>query len=96
VAASANLDATRMFYGEAFEAFSSNVAVLALLNNVLVGRPFDAFETLTLDQYMKLDKAGRFNAFATNTAFTAICVEADGQLRNASHHGVWCSNARMA
>lgn len=84
---SANFDVTRMIYGNAFEAHASNVLVLALLNNLIAGRPFDAFEALTLDAYLKLDKAGRFNAFAANPGFAAICYEADNQLRNASHHG---------
>ena len=35
---SANFDATRMVYGNAFEAFASNVVVLALLNNLIAGR----------------------------------------------------------
>lgn len=86
-AGSANFDATRMVYGNAFEAFASNVVVLALLNNLIAGRPFDTFEALTLDAYLKLDKAGRFKAFAANLGFVAICDEADNQLRNASHHG---------
>lgn len=86
-AGSTNFDATRMIYGDAFEAFASNVVVLASLNNLIAGRPFDTFETLTLDAYLKLDKGGRFNAFASNSAFAEICTEADNQLRNASHHG---------
>jgi len=84
---SANFDATRMIYGNVFEAFASNVVVLALLNNLIAGRPFDTFEALTFDDYFRLDKAGRFKAFAANPSFAAICIEADNQLRNASHHG---------
>ena len=86
-AGSANFDETRMIYGDTFEAFSSNVIVLALLNNLISHRRFDNFETLTVEDYLKLDKAGRFRAFENNVDFTAICEEADNQLRNASHHG---------
>jgi len=86
-AGSAGFDATRMFYGNAFEAFASLVEVLACINNVLAGREFDAFVELSLDKYQKLDKAARFEAFASNPAFTRMCAEADNQLRNASHHG---------
>jgi hypothetical protein len=84
---STNFAAVRMFYGNGFEAFTSLVEFLALLNNLLNGRAYDAFASLTLDQYRKLDKASRFNAFAMNAQFMDICREADNQLRNASHHG---------
>jgi len=84
--ASSDFDRTRMLYGNAFETFSSNVEVLAMLNNLIAGRRFDEFETLTLDAYSKLDKASRFGPFAGNAAFAAICKEVDNQLRNASHH----------
>jgi len=87
VVASNDFDKTRMLYGNVFEAFSSNVEVLALLNNLISGRRFDEFEKLTLDAYSKLDKASRFGPFAGNAAFAANCEEADNQLRNASHHG---------
>lgn len=86
VAASADFDHTKMIYGNAFEAFSSNVAVLAMLNNLIAGRRFDEFESISLKEYLKLTKASRFNTFAGNAAFSAICTEADNQLRNASHH----------
>jgi hypothetical protein len=87
VASSVDFDATRMFYGNAFEAFASSVDILAYLNNMLTGRPFSQFEKLTQKEYLKLDKAGRFDAFAGVPAFAALCEERDNQLRNASHHG---------
>ncbi len=87
VASSMDFDATRMFYGNAFEVFASSVNVLAYLNNMLAGRRFNQFETLTQKQYLKLDKANRFDAFAGVPAFAALCKERNNQLRNASHHG---------
>lgn len=87
VAASTHFDATRMFYGNAFEAFASNVETLTALNNLIAGRAYDQLASLSLSDYQKLDKAGRFKAFAANGPFAAICEEADSQLRNASHHG---------
>jgi hypothetical protein len=76
-----------MFYGNAFETFASSVDILAYLNNLLAGRPFNQFEKLTQKQYLELDKAGRFDVFAGVPAFAALCEERDNQLRNASHHG---------
>lgn len=86
-ASTINFDATRMFYGNAFEAFSSSVDILAYLNNMIEGRPFDMFQTMTRNKYLLLDKSSRCNAFAANAPFAALCGEFDNQLRNASHHG---------
>lgn len=86
-AASTGFDATRMFYGNAFETFAAHVETLTALNNLIVGRAFDALSTISLDDYRKSDKSNRFKAFEANAAFTALCQEADSQLRNASHHG---------
>lgn len=58
-----------------------------MLNNMLSGRRYDTFQSLTLDQYRKLDRPARFGPFSDNPAFMAICAEVDNQIRNASHHG---------
>jgi hypothetical protein len=83
---SINFDATRMFYGSAFEAFASSVDILAYVNNLKAGRPFNQFEKLTQEEYLKLDKANRFEAFAPVPEFALMCEERDNQVRNASHH----------
>jgi hypothetical protein len=70
-----------MFYGNAFEVFASSVDILAY------GRPFNQFERMTQKEYLKLDKANRFEAFTAVPEFIAICEERDNQIRNASHHG---------
>jgi len=86
-ASSADFDSVRMFYGNTFEAFADLTDILAFLNNLLTGRRFDMFESLTPKKYYGLDKSSRFNPFALNPAFIRLCEEADNQLRNASHHG---------
>ncbi|WP_152569526.1 MULTISPECIES: hypothetical protein [Sphingomonas] len=86
VAGSTDFDRTRMVYGDAFETFASNVELLAMLNNLVVGRSFDQFETMTLDDYHRIDKAGRVRAFSAHPALAAAAAEFDNQLRNASHH----------
>ncbi|WP_213504589.1 hypothetical protein [Novosphingobium decolorationis] len=86
-AASTNFDATRMFYGNAFEAFGANVEFLVCLNNLVEDRPYDQLKNITLSTYRQTDKAGRCNAIADNVAMAAICKEFDNQVRNASHHG---------
>jgi hypothetical protein len=84
---STDFEAVKMFYGNAYEHFTLLVEYLAMLNNMLTGRRYDTFQTLTLDQYRKLDKSSRFGPFSDNAAFMAICAEANNQIRNASHHG---------
>jgi hypothetical protein len=86
IASSVSFDATKMFYGSAFEIFSSSVDILAYLNNIHCGRRFDEFEHLSRKQYLELDKSSRFNTFKENPQFYALCEEADNQIRNASHH----------
>ncbi|MFD2029376.1 hypothetical protein ACFSKM_01720 [Ancylobacter dichloromethanicus] len=86
-AASTNFDATRMIYGNLFEAFGDNMEVLIALNNVIEGRPFDQLRTIGLAAYRQTDKAGRCRAIADNADMAAVCVEFDNQVRNASHHG---------
>ncbi|MBB3810581.1 hypothetical protein [Pseudochelatococcus contaminans] len=86
-AASTNFDATRMIYGNLFEAFGDNVEVLVALNNLIEDRPFDQLRNITLAAYQHSDKAGRCKAIAENADMAAVCIEFDNQMRNASHHG---------
>ncbi|MGE4219515.1 MAG: hypothetical protein AB7G39_08715 [Alphaproteobacteria bacterium] len=84
---SENFDSVRMFYGNAFEVFTSLIDLLAMLNNIMLGRRYDQFENLTMAQYKNLNKSKRFSPFSNNQNFMEICEEADNKLRNASHHG---------
>lgn len=86
-AASTNFKSTRMFYGDAFEAFGNNIEVLVALNNLVEDRPFDELRTISFEKYRGTDKAGRCNALADNPAMAAVCGDFDNQIRNASHHG---------
>ena len=86
-ATSVDFEAVRMFYGNTYEHFTSLVDLFAMLNNMLSGRSYDTFQSLTLQEYRKLDKPARFGPFTSNGAFMSICSEADNHLRNASHHG---------
>jgi hypothetical protein len=86
-ATSTDFEAVKMFYGNSYEQFTSLIETLAVLNNMLAGRKYDAFQTLTLRKYRELDRSARFGPFKDNETFMAICEEADHQIRNASHHG---------
>jgi hypothetical protein len=84
---STDFDAVKMFYGNIYEHLTLLVEYLAMLNNMLSGRRYDTFQSLTLGQYRKLDRPARFGPFSDNPAFMVICSEVDNQIRNASHHG---------
>lgn len=85
-ASSDNYRKTKMFYGNAYEVFTSHVIILALINNILNGRKFDEFATMDLKTYKTINKANRCNPFKDVDEFTAICDPLDSTLRNASHH----------
>jgi hypothetical protein len=75
-----------MFYGNTYENFATLVDYIAMWNNMLEGRRYDTFEKMNLDFYHTLDRPKRFDAFASNPTFMAICEERDNKIRNASHH----------
>src|SRR5262249_21040652 len=89
---SVDFESVKMFYGNAYEQFTLLVEYLAMWNNMLAGRRYDTFQTITLNQYRKLDKSARFGPLSDNAAFMAMCAEADNQIRNASHHGSFVFN----
>lgn len=86
-AASAGFRNTKMFYGNAFESYTSNISVLACLNNIVEGRPFDEFREMNLAKYLTINKAGRCAPFSTNENLCGYLDCIDSTLRNASHHG---------
>lgn len=84
---SVHFEKSRMFYGNAFEMHAELIDLLAMLNNVIEGRAYDAFKTITLEKYLSTDKAGRSDAFAGDDALRTATAEFDNRMRNASHHG---------
>jgi hypothetical protein len=83
---SVDFDAVEMFYGNTYEDFSALTDYLAMWNNMLEGRRYHAFEKMDLDHYHTLSRPNRFDAFALNPTFMAICEERNNKIRNASHH----------
>jgi hypothetical protein len=86
-ASSRGFKRTKMFYGNAFETLTSNLIVLACLNNIRNGRPYDKFEKMDLSKYLTIDKAKRGNPFEDTEPFFEFARGLDSVLRNASHHG---------
>jgi len=86
-ASSRGFERVKMFYGNAFEALSSNFVVPACLNNLWNNREFDRFETMDLSKYLSIDKSGRGNPFANNSKINFLLESVNTTIRNASHHG---------
>lgn len=86
VASSSAFSRTKMFYGNAFEAITSHFVVLACLNNILGGRPFDQFQTMDIKKYLTINKANRAKPFSETKQFSVFSTLLNSSLRNASHH----------
>ena len=86
-ASSSAFSKTKLFYGNAFENLTTNVATLACINNVASGRRFDEFKTMNLKDYLTINKANRCNPFKDEAVLMNIGNCLDSTIRNASHHG---------
>lgn len=86
IATSSDFDGTKMYYGNAFEVLGSHLDVVAALNNILSGRPFDQMKAMDLKHYRTINKANRTTCFADNAVLSWLVTEYDSTIRNASHH----------
>ena len=87
VVGSKQFDDIKLYYGQAFEALTSNLVTLACLNNILGGRKFDEFKSMNLNKYIKsVDKANKANPFKDTKEFADYAIDLDSTLRNGSHH----------
>ena len=85
---------TKMFFGNAYEALTSNLLFLACYNNIANGRPFDKFNSMDLKKYMTINKANRANPFKDAQPLYRFADCLDSSLRNASHHGAVSFNKK--
>jgi len=86
-ATSNNFSKTKLFYGNAYEALTSNFITLACVNNIKNGRKYDEFANMTFNTYQTSNKANRHNPFKTEPALNEFAKCIDSKIRNASHHG---------
>ena len=77
----------KMFYGNLYESITSDLDILACVNNILCGRKYDKFQTMDLNKYRTINKANRAKAFKDRNSFSIVIQHLDSKLRNASHHG---------
>lgn len=91
VVGSKNFEQVKLYYGQAYEALTSNYTVIACLYNMSRGRKFDAFESMSLSKYINdVEKSNKSNPFKNDPSFSAFCTHEDSSLRNGSHHAsIW-------
>lgn len=87
VVGSKNFDRTKLFYGHAYEVISDGYIFLAGLFNIVNGRNFNEFQSMTLEKYINdVNKDSRANPLKSHTDFNLFLYEMDSTLRNGSHH----------
>ena len=80
-------ETVKLFYGNAYEVYTTNIETIACLNNIYKGREFRQFESMNLSKYNKINKAKRTNPFSSTVELKHFEQCLDSSLRNASHHG---------
>ncbi|MGU0044379.1 hypothetical protein ACVXHA_27255 [Escherichia coli] len=92
IISSKNFDNVRNYYGDAYESLTSNMTILACINNIVSGRAFDKFKQMTLNKYIKdVNKDSKTNPFKDNPLFSAFCEDdLESAIGNGSHHAsIW-------
>ncbi|HCT3357696.1 hypothetical protein UP00_02030 [Enterobacter asburiae] len=92
IISSKNFDIIRSFYGDAYETLTSNMTIIACINNILDGRPFDEFKSMTLNKYIHdVNKEKKTGPFQNNPLFSSFCEDdLESTIRNGSHHAsIW-------
>ena len=84
---SQNFEKTKMFYGQLYEAYASNISFITMMHNIYSERNFDKFKKRTLEDYFNSSKARRVENFEKSNEFEWFAEFFDSKLRNASHHG---------
>ncbi len=86
ISASLDFDLMKNLYGNAYEIMMDIAIIPAVFNNAYRGRSYDIFEKMTLNKYIKTDKAGRMKCFENTDQLTHLTENVDSKLRNSSHH----------
>lgn len=91
VVGSKNFNEISLFYGQAFETLTSSYTLIACLNNILCGRPYSQFQSMSLSKFINdVDKSKKSNPFKNTPELSFVTEFEDGTLRNGSHHAsIW-------
>ncbi|MEW6492980.1 MAG: hypothetical protein AB1589_10805 [Cyanobacteriota bacterium] len=91
IVGSKSFENVKLYYGQAYESLTSFFVIFACLNNILLGRPYDQFQSMTLSKYIKdVSKEKKANPFEKTQPFYTFTDGLDSTLRNGSHHAsIW-------
>ena len=97
IVGSKSFEAVKLYYGQAYESLTSFFVIFPCLNNILLGRSYDQFQSMTLNKYMKdVSKEKKANPFEQTQPFYAFTDGLDSTLRNGSHHAsIWRNGEKV-
>jgi hypothetical protein len=91
IVGSKSFEAVKLYYGQAYESLTGFFVIFSCLNNILLERSYDQFQSMTLNKYIKdVSKEKKANPFEQTQAFYAFTDGLESTLRNGSHHAsIW-------
>ncbi|RXK03832.1 hypothetical protein CRV02_01155 [Arcobacter sp. CECT 8989] len=82
-----DFDKIKMYYGNAYEFFTSHIITLVCVNNILQNRKYDQFEHMTFNKYLKdVSKESKSKPLHNNVNLKKFTDILESTIRNASHH----------
>ncbi|MBF7065430.1 hypothetical protein ACN2C0_10325 [Aliarcobacter butzleri] len=82
-----DFEKVKMYYGNAYEFFTTHILTIVCANNILMKRKFNEFETMTFPKYLKdVSKESKSKPVENNASFKKFTDILDSNIRNASHH----------
>jgi len=97
IVGSKSFESVKLYYGQAYESLTGFFVAFACLNNILLGRSYDQFQSMTLNKYMKdVSKEKKASPFEQTQPFYAFTDGLDSTLRNGSHHAsIWRNGEKI-
>jgi hypothetical protein len=97
IVGSKSFENVKLYYGQAYESLTGFFVIFACLNNILLGRPYDQFQLMTLNKYMNdVSKEKKADPFKQTQPFYAFTDGLDSTLRNGSHHAsIWRNEEKI-
>jgi hypothetical protein len=97
IVGSKSFELVKLYYGQAYESLTGFFVIFSCLNNILLGRSYDQFQSMTLNKYMKdVSKDKRANPFKETHSFYIFTDGLDSTLRNGSHHAsIWRNGEKI-
>jgi hypothetical protein len=73
IVGSKSFEAVKLYYGQAYESLTGFFVIFSCLNNILLGRSYDQFQSMTLNKYIKdVSKEKKANPFEQTQEFYAF------------------------